>query len=41
MGVYVDGQVFALQVRLGRITLAQVPAQYRDAVRELIREGGA
>lgn len=31
----------ALQVRIGRITLDQVPEKYRDAVRELIREGGA
>ena len=30
----------ALQVRIGRITLEQVPEQYRDAVRELV-EGGA
>ena len=29
----------ALQVRIGRITLEQVPAQYRDAVRELIGGG--
>ena len=34
-------EFFAIQVRLGRITLEQVPEQYRDAVRELIREGGA
>ncbi len=26
----------ALQVRLGKITIEQVPAQYRDAVRELV-----
>ena len=32
----------ALQVRLGRITLEQVPEKYRDAVRELIgNKGGA
>lgn len=30
----------ALQVRLGKITLAQVPEQYRDAVRELVRSQG-
>lgn len=29
----------ALQVRLGKITIEQVPAQYRDAVRELIGGG--
>ena len=32
----------SLQVRLGRITLAQVPEKYRDAVRELVeKQGGA
>ena len=32
----------AMQVRLGRITLEQVPEQYRDAVRELVgKQGGA
>ena len=32
----------AMQVRIGRITIEQVPAQYRDAVRELIcNPGGA
>lgn len=29
----------ALQVRLGKITLAQVPEQYREAVRELVGGG--
>lgn len=29
----------ALQVRLGRITIEQVPEQYRDAVRELVGGG--
>lgn len=32
----------ALQVRLGRITIEQVPERYRDAVRELVgNPGGA
>lgn len=31
----------ALQVLIGRITIEQVPEKYRDAVRELIRDGGA
>ena len=32
----------ALQVRLGRIALEQVPEKYRDAVRELVGNlGGA
>ena len=32
----------ALQVLLGRITIEQVPAQYLDAVRELVgKQGGA
>lgn len=31
----------ALQVRLGRITLEQVPEKYREAVRELVgKQGG-
>lgn len=35
-------EFFAIQVRLGRITLEQVPEKYRDAVRELIeKQGGA
>lgn len=29
----------ALQVRIGRITIEQVPEQYRDAVRELVGGG--
>ena len=29
----------ALQVRLGKITIEQVPTQYRDAVRELVGGG--
>ena len=29
----------AMQVRLHKITLEQVPAQYRDAVRELVGGG--
>lgn len=29
----------ALQVRLGKITLEQVPEKYRDAVRELVGGG--
>ena len=33
---------FAIQVRLGRITLEQVPEEYRDAVQELVgKQGGA
>lgn len=32
----------AMQVRLGRITIEQVPEKYRDAVRELVgNPGGA
>ena len=32
----------ALQVRIGRITIEQVPEKYRDAVRELVGNlGGA
>lgn len=32
----------ALQVRIGRITIEQVPEKYRDAVRELVKKlGGA
>ena len=32
----------AMQVRLGRITIEQVPEKYRDAVRELVGSlGGA
>ena len=32
----------ALQVRIGRITIEQVPERYRDAVRELVgKQGGA
>ena len=32
----------AMQVRLGRITIEQVPEEYREAVRELVRNlGGA
>ncbi len=32
----------ALQVRIGRITLEQVPEKYREAVRELVgKQGGA
>lgn len=35
-------EFLAIQVRLGRITLEQVPEKYREAVRELIRnQGGA
>nr|DAZ67946.1 MAG TPA: hypothetical protein [Caudoviricetes sp.] len=30
-------QFLTLQVRLGRITLAQVPAKYREAVRENLK----
>lgn len=30
---------FSIQVRLGRITLEQVPEEYRDAVRELVGGG--
>lgn len=32
-------EFFAIQVRLGRITIEQVPEQYRDAVRELVGGG--
>lgn len=32
----------AMQVRLHKITIDQVPAKYRDAVRELVgKQGGA
>ena len=30
---------FALQVRIGRITIEQVPEKYRDAVQELVGGG--
>lgn len=29
----------SMQVRLGKITIEQVPEQYRDAVRELVGGG--
>ena len=35
-------EFLAMQVRLGRITLEQVPEKYRGAVRELVgNKGGA
>ena len=35
-------EFLAIQVRLGRITLAQVPEKYRDAVRAMVgKQGGA
>lgn len=32
-------EFLAMQVRLGRITIEQVPEKYRDAVRELVGGG--